>query len=370
MTWTDNILLNGLTDSQLKLVQERSKPIVYEPNETIIEEKEEAEFLFLIFDGEVIIYKSELRIGQHKVGGVVGLMSLIDNSTRSARVEAGPKGASGYIIEKQEWEELPTLQEGKLLGRMLQNYLPYQQIALRHTNELSLSEERAKLDQEKRRMMAARFFAQMSLGLVIFTFVFSFLNESSLNLEPTYISFAVLLIYGIWSAFYVRTCGLPLETFGISTHNFKTTFSYIMRATLVAVILLFLIKWVMITWFADRYGNQLIEFYQPTDNTPAWLIAFLYALHSIVQEFIARGCIQSGLHQFLTGKGAAAMAIVLATLMFASFHVILNLQFALFTIIPGLFWGYLFYKQRNIWAISISHIVIGLVAIFLLNMIR
>ena len=88
-----------------------------------------------------------------------------------------------------------------------------------------------------------------------------------------------------------------------------------------------------------------------------------------MQEFIARGCIQGGLHQFITGKFSAITAIFVATMMFSVFHLMMDMRFALLTIIPGLFWGYLFYKQRNVLAVSISHIVIGLVAIFVLGIV-
>jgi membrane protease YdiL (CAAX protease family) len=54
--------------------------------------------------------------------------------------------------------------------------------------------------------------------------------------------------------------------------------------------------------------------------------------------------------------------------MFGSFHIMLNLKYGLLTLIPGLLWGYLFYKERNLLAVSISHVIIGIVALFVLNL--
>ena len=88
-----------------------------------------------------------------------------------------------------------------------------------------------------------------------------------------------------------------------------------------------------------------------------------------MQEFIARGCIQGGLHQFVSGKWAAITSIFLATMMFSVFHLMLDMKFALLTIIPSLLWGFLFYKERNLWAVAISHIIIGVVAFFVLGVV-
>ncbi len=72
---------------------------------------------------------------------------------------------------------------------------------------------------------------------------------------------------------------------------------------------------------------------------------------------------------FISGKWADWKSNILATLMFSSFHIMIDLKFALITIVPGLFWGYLFAKRKNLLAVSISHILIGMVAIFILDLI-
>ena len=100
------------------------------------------------------------------------------------------------------------------------------------------------------------------------------------------------------------------------------------------------------------------------------LVIALYSVHAVFREFIARACIQGGLMQFISGKWADWKSNILATLMFGSFHVMIDVKYAYLTIIPGLFWGYLFTKKKNLLAVAISHILIGIVAIFFLNLLE
>jgi membrane protease YdiL (CAAX protease family) len=161
-----------------------------------------------------------------------------------------------------------------------------------------------------------------------------------------------------------------MEAFGITMKNFRPAIKLVFGWTSTFVIVLFLLKWGMITFWPERFGDRLIDFYLIEES--GWLFAaviiIVYSLHAILQEFIARSCIQGGLMQFIVGKGSEWKSITLATLMFSSFHIMLNLKYGFLTMIPGFIWGYLFYKQRNLLAVSISHIVIGIVALFVLNL--
>jgi len=349
------------------------EPFVYEINftshESIIKEGEDGTFVFIMTGGSAAVYKDELMLSELIPGDLAGLMSIIDTKPRSATVIAGENGARGYGLSRDSFHQLMSQGNDSITSTMLLNYLKYQQDTVRNTNELSLQEARARLDVEKKRVLSGQFFAQMVLGLVIFTFSMGFLNEVAHESESTYISFIVLAVYGIWSYFFVRHSGLPAETFGLTMKNFKPAFILMMKATVVFIVLLFIFKYVMIFLLPEKFGDKLFEWYRNDNSGPiaTWLLILLYAIHAIFQEFIARGCIQGGLMQFITGKYTNWKSIVLATLMFSSFHIMIDIKFALITMIPSLFWGYLFYREKNVLAVSISHILIGIVALFVLR---
>ena len=48
-------------------------------------------------------------------------------------------------------------------------------------------------------------------------------------------------------------------------------------------------------------------------------------------------------------------------------HTYISLEFAIATFIPGISWGWLFQKQRSLVGVSVSHALIGLWIVFILN---
>lgn len=92
-----------------------------------------------------------------------------------------------------------------------------------------------------------------------------------------------------------------------------------------------------------------------------FLFLFLYLLFCPLQEFIVRGCIQTSLQNMIDGRPNFIKwkAIFISNLLFTSAHSHLSLGFALSTFIPGLFWGWLFARQRALTGVCISHVLIG-----------
>jgi membrane protease YdiL (CAAX protease family) len=190
------------------------------------------------------------------------------------------------------------------------------------------------------------------------------------QVESTFISVGLLFAYAVWSYLYIRFSHFDLKTFGITMTNFKPALKLSLKMTLAFVVMLFVLKWILITYWPDDFGNNLIDFQLLDQNGIGYvvLVIGIYSFHAILQEFIARSCIQGGLMEFITGKWAEWKSIILATLMFSSFHIMIDIKYGFLTIAPGLLWGYLFYKNRNLLAVSISHIIIGIVALFVLNL--
>ncbi|NNC81937.1 MAG: cyclic nucleotide-binding domain-containing protein [Flavobacteriales bacterium] len=369
--WYSNVLFQGLTAEQLEVIAPFIEEREFQPREEIMRDGEAGEFALMVDTGSVTIHKGELLLTERGEGELVGMMALIDDKPRSATVIAGENGCTGFLFNKEALDMVMVSESDSIVSKILMNYLRYQQGAIRQTNELGLQETRARLFEERQRVMSAKFFVQMVLGLIVFVFLLGFLTEQASEGESTFISFALLTIYGVWSFFYVRLSGLPMESFGLTMENFRPALSQVMKWTSVFIGVLFLLKWVMVTFFPEKFGTEIIEWYGNDEDAlgATILVATLYSIHAVIQEFIARGCIQGGLLQFIVGRGSAFTAILVATLMFSSFHLMMDIKFAMLTIIPGLFWGYLFYKERNILAVSISHILIGLVAIFMLDIV-
>lgn len=366
MKWQDNFLFSGLSDEHYRAIQPHMELVSFAPGEILMEEGEPGEFMLLIKSGTVDIYKNELKLAQRGPDDLVGLMGLIEGCARSATVKANGEAVEAFKIDRIAWDKIMS---GEIRAQILNNYLIYQQNTIRATDEKRLEEAREKWKEEHMRVLSARFFVQMVIGLIVFTFALGTLATMADTGESTYISFGLLFVYAAWSFFFVRHSGLPLDAFGLTMSNFKSSLPFIMRWTGLFLVAMVFFKWGLTKWLPESFGTEIVSGYTGSDQLPLTPMIILYCIHAVMQEFIARGCIQGGLHQFITGRFSAITAIFVATMMFSVFHLMMDMRFALLTIIPGLFWGYLFYKERNVLAVSISHILIGVAAIFVLGIV-
>ena len=201
------MLFQGLSDDQLIAAKPHLYPKSFDRNEVIMKEGEEGSFAFLVDEGVVSVRKDELKLSEIHSGNVVGLMSLIDENPRSATVYAGENGTKGFGIGKEGWNEIIQNKNSSIATVLLTNYLKYQQEAVRNTNVIGLNEARGRFEEEKKRVMSAHFFAQMVLGMVIFTFILGYLSDLADQTETTYVSFVLLGAYAIWSFIM---CGIPV----------------------------------------------------------------------------------------------------------------------------------------------------------------
>jgi len=96
----------------------------------------------------------------------------------------------------------------------------------------------------------------------------------------------------------------------------------------------------------------------------------VYTLFVPVQEIIARCGIQSLLVEFLYGsdKRRAVIAILVSNFIFAAAHTHLISGFVIATFFAGLFFGWLFHRNRSIVGVSVAHFVIGGTGLFALGL--
>ena len=96
----------------------------------------------------------------------------------------------------------------------------------------------------------------------------------------------------------------------------------------------------------------------------------MYALFVPVQEIIARCGLQSLLVEFLYGSDTrrAVTAILVSNIVFAAAHSHLNVGFAAVTFVGGLFFGWVFHRNRSLVGVSIAHFIMGGAAMYALGL--
>lgn len=88
--------------------------------------------------------------------------------------------------------------------------------------------------------------------------------------------------------------------------------------------------------------------------------ALIYLPFSFIQEFIIRGVLQTTLYN-LYGKKSIFFAILVSNLIFACAHVtFFGFVHASVIMIPGIMWGYMYYRKPNLAGVTLSHTITGI----------
>ncbi|MCH9755749.1 MAG: cyclic nucleotide-binding domain-containing protein [Gammaproteobacteria bacterium] len=327
----------------------------------IIKEGDDSDdFFYFIVEGRVNIFKEaeHLTISSLARGAVIGLMALIDEKPRSASVKA----MTDVKLAKISLHSIQALDD-TIYNKVIFNQLKLQQAMLRASNEDHVKKLKDKIKALQDKEAFFNFFVSIvfiaSLYVIVMRVVVDYIKEV---FTTTFISSAILLGMGLVGAVYVKTSPYPLKSYGLSFDNWRKNVLESLIWTGIFISIVTLVKWLYLLYLPDNSGYALFDF--PDFKGHRWpvslLIVVTYALFSFVQEFIARGFLQSSLQQALSGRFIQLRAILFTTLIFTIFHLHLpKISYAFVVIFPGLFWGTMFAKQRTLVGVTVSHILIG-----------
>lgn len=89
---------------------------------------------------------------------------------------------------------------------------------------------------------------------------------------------------------------------------------------------------------------------------------WFYIITAFVQEFLARGCVQSNMKRISASKHPSVIAIVMASLVFAVLHIHLGIAFMIGAALLGGILGIVYDKQETIYGVWIIHWFAGTMA--------
>lgn len=373
----DHPLLGGLSREEAAAWLAAGKSEALEAGETLFRKGDPGDDFYLIEEGELeILGDGEVLLATLGPGSEVGAMGVVDGAPRSATARArtalrllrfdGPLLLSGNLAEA------PTLDEPQRDPRVivLRNLLRENSSRLREGNERQLNLLEEKLDEERRRAQLGNF---TTYAIALMCLYGLSLELGNLVMQRTGDSapFTVAcLIVFVGSLFWmIRRSGEPLAIYGLSLKGAIPAMFRAAGITLLLCAALTALKTAAIAAIPALNNEPLFELELLVDDAPLggslWLL--LYILFTPAQEFVARGALQGSLRRFLVGAHAGFKANLLANLMFASSHLHMSTSFALLVIPPGLFWGWLFERERVLLAPIVSHLILGVYAIFILG---
>jgi membrane protease YdiL (CAAX protease family) len=192
--------------------------------------------------------------------------------------------------------------------------------------------------------------------------------DGVLPASTSYVSVPLQLLFGIVAIAFIAQTRLPLRVFGIGFRDLLGSLALGVVVTLPFLLVVTVIKWIVL--LAKGSKMPLVESTDVgrlVDDPRIRTLFVVYVVSCIVQELIVRSALQASLHLFLVGKYARWQAVAVCALVFATNHLHMSALFAAVALLPGLVWGWMFDRKRNLVGVVLSHAAVGTWVFFLLG---
>jgi CRP-like cAMP-binding protein len=369
-------LFQNLSAPQMADLEKMSKIIHVSQGGVLIKEGDFSHDFYVLLKGEMEVAKTaEDRqlyvIGKKLAGDLIGELGFIEAGDRSSTVKA----LSACELIQIQGDAIRT-EPGhmELCNALMAGLSKLVSKDVRQTSELAVRSIKAELDTAKRLLAVGRFLMGCVFALTGYIFAFGLLAQLKEYLPSTTpISVGIMLVFLVVAYFLIGKSGFPLKEYGLSFEHWQRVIRDAILFSLPVMAAIVGIKWILLSFSASPQEALFQPSWGPAAGvtfSPTYLlIPLAYALFCPVQEFLARSVLQGSFHLFLTKKNwqLTWYAIILSNLMFGAIHVYKGFSFALLAVVPGLFWGWLFSRQKSLLGVSVSHIMIGVWAIFIVG---
>lgn len=334
----------------------------------LVREGDAPQELFIIAQGHAQVLKRGAQGDEHPInrlgpGDSIGEMALFDRVPRSATVRAeGPVRSLALplsnIVRLAETRPalVPVLMD---IGALVTE-------RLRTASANAAASADRLLAEERMRAVMGRFTLLLMLAYTLYTWVLgtAMRVKQSLGHSEFVTVPAIFICCAILFAF-MRVSGYPARFFGLTTEHAGRHAGEALLFTLPLLAGTVLIKLALLAWVPEMHGLPLFQmFAEPPPGLPIssgfnpWL-ALAYVVFAPFQELIYRGGVQGPLSHFLTGRWRQGLAIVGANIIFSAAHLYVSPGLAATAFVAGLFWGWLYARQRGLIGVAVSHVLLG-----------
>lgn len=356
---------------QLDVVAQCTEHRGYRDGEFIVREGETADALFIVIRGRVSIVRhtddDELQeVHSMGPGELFGELGLYMDRVRSASVRADGNAE----LLRLPYSALGTQDaaSSSLMGRISPKLH-------RNLSELLAARFNALSDENvallRARVQMGQFFVSILCFLSLYALGLSAMHtyEEQLGGLVPMISLLLLVLCALGSMIHIWSSGLTLAQFGVNATGWRKALGESLAISAAIMGGLTLVKWALIRWHPAFHDVPLIGFAARLESYGPVMLAALtasYALFSPVQEFLARGILQTSLEEFLTFRGKTVWAVIISNVLFSAIHLHVSYKLAGLALVSGLLWGWMYARHRTLLGVCVSHVLIGLYAIYVL----
>ncbi len=368
-------LFDGLATAQREKVWSMCERLEIDAGHVLIEEGTAGEELYLIDAGEFAVVRRdadrEYVVNRMSAGQDFGVIALFEGGVRTATIRA----TMPSVVYRLRFRDLAAAYGDHAdtpYAIMLRNELRTHTDLLKSGNAVAIAALRRELDEAKRRLSFGSFVAFLIGSVTAYAFLLRILLGTMLGqVDSTFITIGVLAACVLFCVPLIRSSGFPAATYGLTLRGWRPALVESLRWTALFLAGVTVLKLVLLHVVPSWRGQPLFSFYGFTRYATlgqALGLMAMYVLFCPIQEFIARGVMQSSLHEFLAGPRATSWAILLSTLMFTQIHLHLTPAYAISAFFPSLFWGALYARHRTLLGVSVSHVLIGVYVAFFLGL--
>ncbi len=169
----------------------------------------------------------------------------------------------------------------------------------------------------------------------------------------------------------MRGSGRGAEAFGFRWGRWKRDVWESMVMTVPWVVGCVAIKWVGTVRWPEVAGEEIWsvqEVIQWHGWTGTMAYAALYLAMIGAQKVVIHGVIQSTLRRGVGGSQGRWVAILGSAAVFSVLHLHVSLWFALMTVPIGVFWGWMYERQRSLVGVTVSHGLVGAAVFFVVGL--
>ena len=362
-------LFAGITPEQLRAVAASAIIEHHAVGSIVIQEDAPSDYFYLIVEGKVDIYREEkhLILESLSTGAVFGLLSIIEHKARSATVETREPS----ILIKFDLSHIATsLPQGKeIYNTIVINNINDLATIIRSTNTLAIQSMKTGIEEFKKRISIGNFFSSAILIVAAYSFFARLAQDYVETLTTTtFVTSALLAVSAVIVISMMHYAPYSWTDYGFTLKNWRSALADTLLKTGIFIVVLTIMKWVLTLTELASTPVFSFPFFRRYPFLFGLTIALTYSVFCILQEIILRSADQHSLMHFLTGRFAKTRIIATTTLIAAATHLHMkSLVFPLLIIVPNIFWCLLYDKHRSLLCVSVSHILIGVWALFILG---